>query len=391
MTKSLKLNSFYQNYAWGTLSEIADVLKIEKPQTELPLAELWVGAHPGLPSQIAETGQPLNQAISAQPDVFLGEQAERLKNRLPYLFKILSAGKALSVQVHPSLEQAQAGFAKERANGIDEKHPKCNYKDDNHKPELIYALTNFVAMAGFRSATDIAQNMQLIGGDLLAPWIGQLEAGGEAAIKDFYSWLLYLPEQTLHQLLQSVLAAADSSAQIEFEWIKKLHQQYGDDAGVLFPLVLNLIQLQPGQAMFLGAGAPHAYLRGTGIEVMANSDNVLRGGLTPKHMDREELIRVTRYDRQANAMDIQSGSRVGKRLKFNVPCDDFQFELLELDSTNPDIINTRHGIELYFVVDGQFEVEGEVYSNGQAWILPAQANTPSIHGSGCIARVYSSL
>lgn len=391
LSKPIRLKNSFQNYDWGTYDEIPKILGINKPNTQLPLAELWVGAHPKSSSVAVDFEQSLAQLISTYPKQILGDNADKMGRKLPYLFKILSARKALSIQVHPNKQQAVEGYHKERDKGIDENNPNCNYKDDNHKPELIYALTPFFAMAGFKKHNDLAKALRLLKHSEFDYWAQKFEVTGKDTLQEFYSWLLYLDSTVLNELVIHAISIAQSSENSLLKWVEQLYQTFGVDSGVFFPLLLNVIELKPGEALFLGAGCPHAYLGGTGIEIMANSDNVLRGGLTQKYMDQKELIKVTQFSELANNIKPQRGEQIERVRQFDIPCPDFQFELIELSIGDAYFTSKSKAAELYFVIQGECDVAGETYYQGQSFLIPAVLSAQAITGCGQIARVYTGI
>lgn len=287
-----------RTYDWGSTSEIPRLRGIENPDGT-PMAELWMGAHPAAPSQVSPEGAPvaLTHYIGGAPAAVLGrEVAARFGGRLPFLFKILSAGRALSIQAHPSLEQARKGFARENEAGIPLDAYERSYRDDNHKPELIRALTRFWALRGFRRYEAIAEDFAGEEFAFLASAVAALlERPGPQALERFFSELMAadgaaVAEAARARARSAPGASGDDGAR--YRWVERLAAQFGADRGVAAPLYLNCLRLEPGEAMFLPAGTLHAYLEGTGVELMANSDNVLRGGLTSKHVDVDELIRT---------------------------------------------------------------------------------------------------
>lgn len=297
MKQILLMQNPIQAYAWGSHTAIARLMG-EKVPSEEPQAEMWMGAHPKAPSQVWHQGQwqRLDRLISIHPSEMLGERViERFGHRLPFLFKVLAAGQPLSIQAHPNSSQARQGFDRENKAGIVLDAPHRNYKDDQHKPECICALTPFWGMCGFRPAARIKELalpvwpsqqrkvLELLGGD-----------SEPACLKAFFSSLMGMDDSARSALVDQVASrsAARESQDAVYAWILRLNAQYPQDIGVLAPLLLNTIQLQPGQALSLPAGQLHAYLEGLGMELMANSDNVLRGGLTPKHVDIPELLSV---------------------------------------------------------------------------------------------------
>lgn len=297
-----KLKNKILKYAWGSLSAMPELLGYLNPDNE-PLAELWMGAHPKSPSEIVgpdgrETA--LNEYLSASPEAVLGAGlSKRFNGRLPFLFKVLAAGSPLSIQAHPNLEQARKGFERENSEGIAIDAFNRNYKDDNHKPEIICALSVYHTMRGFRSAQAIAANFRMIMIPELEEVIGLLENAAEifevsAALKMFFTVLMQLGNAPKAVLIEKAITAGDTLS--EFRWIKRFSELYPGDIGIVSPLYLNVVTLQSGEAMYLAAGELHAYLEGIGIELMANSDNVLRGGLTPKHVDVPELLATLSFN-----------------------------------------------------------------------------------------------
>ncbi len=282
-----KLKNSVQNYEWGKKDWLPLFLGEENPKNQ-PWAELWMGAHPKAPSRRVNDDAPLDEIIRSEGADLLGERVYAHYGRLPFLFKVLAVEAPLSIQVHPSKEQAQEGYARENERGIPLDAFNRNYRDDNHKPEIICAVTPYTAMKGFRSLDEIKENFRLLGE---VPGL-DLFTGKE--IKDFYLRLMGLDKREKDLLLEAAISLDDSSA--ENRWVKILMNHYPGDISALSPLFLNLIELKEGEALYLPAGELHAYLSGVGIELMANSDNVLRGGLTPKFVDMNELEKIVRFE-----------------------------------------------------------------------------------------------
>lgn len=300
------LENTLQPYAWGSYEAIARLQGRPFP-TERPEAELWMGAHPAAPSRLAGRDLPLDVAITRAPEDFLGTRSlERFGARLPFLLKVLAARTPLSLQAHPSLAQAREGFAREEAAGIPPGAPTRSYKDPNHKPEILCALGPFWALYGFRDPARTALLLRSLGVATLdgLGWATRLEREGEAALGPVFRELMTLPPDRRVPLVEAVVAAcarpdvhddAASAFREERRWAVRLGGLYPGDAGVVGALLLNLVRLERGEALYLPAGNLHAYLEGTGVELMASSDNVLRGGCTPKHVDVEELCRVLEF------------------------------------------------------------------------------------------------
>ena len=262
-----------RDYAWGSATAIPDLLGT--PATGAPQAELWLGTHPGSPARTAD-----------------GTLAEL--TTLPFLLKVLAAASPLSLQAHPTIEQAVAGFARENAAGLPLDAAERNYKDELHKPEIIFAITPFRALCGFRPASETAAAIErLLGaapGDApLNGWLDRL--GSDDDIRPVFEWLLSRGPGA-DEVVASLVAAAPLVDGAHFTLVSELAGAYPGDPGIAISLMLNLAELQPGEVLFLPAGNIHAYIEGLGIELMAASDNVLRGGLTPKHVDVPELLSV---------------------------------------------------------------------------------------------------
>lgn len=380
----IRLLPVFQHYDWGTQQGIGELLNLNVPRNQ-PVAELWMGAHAGLPSPLVEPTAGtthLDALIAQDPTAILGAQHALMRDQLPYLFKVLSAEQALSVQVHPSKAQAEEGFAAENAQGKALADPTRNYKDDNHKPELLVALTEFHAMAGFRQPDAVADRLaQLSSTDLLA-WVEPLREQGLPALAELYAWLLQRPQTEVETIVQDAMAVLPDGP--EFAWMAQLHQQYGADMGIFFPLVLNYLVLQPGEAIYLDAGIPHAYLRGTGLEVMASSDNVLRGGLTSKHMDVPELLRITNV--LPDSVQVQAGVTEQGVTRFDIPCTDFDLRLIDL-SEGTVTLGCTGSAELLLVLSGDAEVADQTVQQGDILLLPACLGEVRLRGNARLAVV----
>lgn len=255
-----------------------------------------MGAHPKAPSRLRSAGVGLDQHIAADPQGSLGSAASF--GQLPFLKKVLAAAQPLSIQTHPNLEQAQVGFARENDEGVPLDSPTRTYRDANHKPELICALTPFDAKCGFRRVDQSRELVARLDTPGVRPLADRLAQQGDdaAVLADVLHWLLTLNPAEAAQLTNAVVDAAttvgDGPWLTEIMWTHRLQALYPGDAGVVVALLLNHFTLEPGEALFLEAGVLHAYVQGAGIEIMANSDNVIRGGLTPKHIDVAELSAI---------------------------------------------------------------------------------------------------
>lgn len=303
----LLLRNPIQPYAWGAIDGIADV--VGSAPTGERQAELWVGTHPRGPSVVAagpHEGQTLAEVIAEDPGRWLGpELAAAGRRALPFLLKVLAIDAPLSLQAHPSADQAAAGFASEEGAGVPLDAPERNYRDASPKPEALVALRDSWALCGFRPADEIGALLGELGVAQLEPWVARLAAAGSEreageARRDLLAFLLRLDgaDRTAlaGEVAQAVASAPPAPSPTPQAWVRALVESYPGDPLALAPFVLNVVALRPGDAVHLPAGNLHAYLRGAGVEIMAASDNVLRGGLTPKHVDVDELLAVLRFD-----------------------------------------------------------------------------------------------
>jgi mannose-6-phosphate isomerase len=320
-----RLANTVRPYAWGSTTAIPELLGVAP--TGEPQAEMWMGAHPGAPSRVTRGGeadQPLSDVIAAAPERELGEAAvAKFGPRLPFLLKILAAAAPLSLQVHPDLAQARDGYGAEENAGVPVDAPHRNYKDANHKPELICALTPFDGLCGFRAPAAAAELLDGLEVDSLKPYVDLLHAQPEdAALREVLTAVLTADPQEMAATVAEAAAAAERLGGAYAPYAE-IARHYPGDPGVIAAMLLNHIQLQPGEALFLGAGVPHAYLDGLGVEIMANSDNVLRCGLTPKHVDVPELLRIVRFEATEPAVLRPEASPSGEEV-YDTPIDEFR-------------------------------------------------------------------
>lgn len=287
-----RLHNQIRQYEWGSREAIATVQGRPVPSAT-PEAELWVGAHPASPSVIDGDG-PLDGFIASAPGELLGADAfARFGARLPYLLKLLAARKPLSLQAHPDERQAAAGYAAEEAAGVARDAADRSYVDPHHKPEVLVAWTEFEVLCGFRRPAVSAELLADLGVAALDPVVAALRAGDlQGAVSTLLSW----PESGRAELVAEVTTAADRLPAASAELVGLLNKEFPGDLGIVVALLLNHRTLQPGEAIWMPAGNLHSYLRGTGVEILAASDNVLRGGLTPKHVNVPELLKVLVFE-----------------------------------------------------------------------------------------------
>lgn len=378
-----------QGYDWGSHDALTTLFGIPNPAGK-PQAELWMGAHPNGCSEVVLTGdvQKLSTLIERAPAAVLGEATQARFGSLPFLFKVLCAEKALSIQVHPSKAQAEAGFAREEAAGIDIKASNRNYKDPNHKPELVFALTPYQAMNGFRAIPAILALFERVKLATIADLVAALAANqNEAGLQHFFHQLLILTGPRKEDALAGLLAYAAAHQDEEtFALVTSLAAQYPGDVGLFSPLLLNVVTLQPGQAMYLDACTPHAYVRGTGLEIMANSDNVLRAGLTPKYIDVAELLDCTRCLAKPDDQILLSPRMEGAVQHYDVPVPDFTFSVYPAG----EHALTTASAEILFAIDGTVILQQGKQSlrleKGQSAFIPATTGSYQLLAEGRVAR-----
>ncbi|MEZ6926318.1 MULTISPECIES: mannose-6-phosphate isomerase, class I [unclassified Aeromonas] len=385
----LSMQNPIQGYDWGSHDALTTLFGIPNPAGK-PQAELWMGAHPNGCSEVVLAGQAqkLSTLIESAPAAVLGEATQTRFGSLPFLFKVLCAEKALSIQVHPSKAQAEAGFAKEEAAGISPKAANRNYKDPNHKPELVFALTPYQAMNGFRAIPAILALFERVKLPALAELVAALAASqNEAGLQHFFHQLLVLEGARKEEALAGLLAYAGEHQDEEtFALITSLAAQYPGDVGLFSPLLLNVVTLQPGQAMYLDACTPHAYVRGTGLEIMANSDNVLRAGLTPKYIDVTELLACTRSLPKPDHQILLAPRVEGAVQHFEVPVPDFTFSVYpagehQLTTASAEILFAIDEAVILKRGDDTLRLE-----KGQSAFIPAATGRYQLLAEGRVAR-----
>jgi mannose-6-phosphate isomerase len=317
----------------------------------------------------------------------------RFGARLPFLLKVLAAETPLSLQAHPSKAQAEAGYAAEERAGVPRNAPDRNYKDDNHKPELLCALTPFDALCGFRNVQETLELLRSLQAPELSRWIDALETdAGPAGVHAAFSMLMTSPRDEVAAIVDATVRAArrivDAAGPFadECRWAIRLSQLYPGDPGVVSALLLNLVRLEPGQALFLPAGNLHAYLKGAGIEIMANSDNVLRGGLTPKHVDVPELLRVLDFD--AHPIEpLSAEQRTTTEAVYLTPAAEFELSRIELGATATFTATERRGPEILLCTSGCAKLsDGSELSRGSSVFVTASEGEYVLAGPAIVFR-----
>ncbi|MEU8889570.1 mannose-6-phosphate isomerase, class I [Streptomyces sp. NPDC048442] len=416
-----RLANTVRPYAWGSVTAIPELLGTEP--TGEPQAELWMGAHPGAPSRIerapapGERSQPhpdpadpglgptpphpapethaLSDVIAADPESELGPAAvKKFGPRLPFLLKLLAAGAPLSLQVHPNLAQAQEGYADEERRQVPMGAPDRNYKDANHKPELVCALTKFNGLCGFRVPVEAARTLESLGVDSLKPYADLLRARPEeAALREVLTAVLTADRTEIAATVTETAAAAERLAAdpgtppreaAAHAAYAAIAHHFPGDPGVLAAILLNHVELQPGEALYLGAGVPHAYLDGLGVEIMANSDNVLRCGLTPKHVDVPELLRIVRFEATDPGILRPEASSDGEEL-YETPIDEFRLSRYVLAEGAAPVRLSKGAPQILLCTAGTPRAGGLSLAPGRSVFVPAGEET-ELSGVGTVFR-----
>jgi mannose-6-phosphate isomerase len=361
--KVAKLRGKVQHYAWGGASFLPRLLSV--PNTDnRPFAEYWMGAHDNAPSELvfegSDAGVALNDYIGESPEERLGSYTAGRFGRLPYLLKILDVMDMLSIQVHPSKKNAELEFAAENKKGIATDAPDRNYKDDNHKPELMLALSEFWLLHGFKPEEELSATL------LSTPELGFLSpVFAQKGYQGLYKTVMEMPQAAVNEALQPLLnrilppykEERLSKNEAHF-WAARAALTYNIpgrvDRGIFSIYFFNLLNLHPGEAVFQDAGLPHAYLEGQNVEIMANSDNVLRGGLTPKHVDVPALLKHIKFE-ATNPRIIPEENGPGRISVYHTTAPDFELSKIQL-SQGETITIRAHSVDIFIVLEGKLGV-----------------------------------
>lgn len=386
VNKIFKIKGCIQHYAWGGNTFIPELLGL--PVNEQPSAEYWLGAHPSASAKMELNGLSLNELIQKDPSGTLSEEVYSKFGELPYLLKVLDVKQMLSIQVHPTKAEAELGFDREEAAGIPINAPNRNYKDRNHKPEVMVALSDFWLLHGFKEKSLLEKTLSDVQEfNILLPLF---KRDGYKALYQFVMemstdevnvFLMQVVKREIRYKKEGLLTKADPGW-----WVAKLFEGVDHitdiDRGVFSIYFFNIVNAKPGEAVFQGAGLPHAYLEGQNIELMANSDNVLRGGLTPKYIDVPELMKHTLFE--GIVPNIMKGNEIHIGEK-NYPCPvpDFAISKIELKG-NMTYSNITEGMEIILVTEGGAVLNNlMVLKKGESICLLPQASYSIVSSGHC--------
>ncbi|MFH1957321.1 MAG: mannose-6-phosphate isomerase, class I [bacterium] len=438
-----------EGYKWGDKKFIPDLIGLDNTDAK-PFAELWIGAHPKAPARIKVKGTMIDfdKIIRGAAYEILGKDvSDKFSKKLPYLLKIITAQNSLSIQAHPDKKHAEAGFEKENISGIDSNAYNRSYKDTNHKPELICAITKFWVLNGFMAPMKIIDSFSLIDipeirkeFKIFKDKIKKSQNNDtiqKKALKDFYSILMkdagakdkngkerlrikaiisHITNYAQNRIgkilniqgnciLKDAVARAAAAGKIDELkreiWTLKVNEQYKDDFGILAVYFLNLIQLQPGEAMYLPAGELHAYLgklnpaspyEGAAVELMANSDNVLRGGLTNKYIDVCELLNILTFTSAEPKIIFPLPAACAERI-YKTPADEFELSIIELTGNQVFTSDIKHSADIFIVMKGFAEVTDArnnmlEIKKGGAFMVPAISGKYTIRSLDADSVLY---
>jgi mannose-6-phosphate isomerase len=390
-TRILPLEGVVRSYAWGSRTAIPELLGI--PPTGEPQAELWLGAHPSAPARVVSGGESvaLDAWIARDPEAVLGRAtADRFGGALPFLLKVLAVAEPLSIQAHPDAGQARSGFDRENDAGVPLDAPERCYRDPHPKPELICALTPFRALDRFRGPAEILRGIGALGvrelDEIAVPLRRAPDRSGVAEF--FEAWMTLGPAaraRVLDAVARAVGAAPGTPALVE---LARLATRWPGDPGVLAPLLLNLVELAPGQAMFLPAGELHAYLSGMAVEIMSSSDNVLRGGLTQKHVDVPELLRTLTF--ATGAVEVLTPLPHDPcEVRYQTPAREFALARIEVTLGCSFFARPDRAVEILLCTAGAGRIAGHQaldFHRGNAFLVPAAGSTYRIEGQATLYR-----
>ena len=370
-----------RNYDWGSLTAIPELLG--RPGTGEPWAELWLGAHPAAPAKVGARAEPLDRLIAADPAAALGPAVASRFGRLPFLLKVLAAAEPLSLQAHPSARDAESGFEREEAQGIPRDDPQRMFRDRAAKPELVCALSAFEALCGFRDPQRTAALLDTLDAPGLDPLRHRLGAPSGPQMRDVLEWLLGLDPSAAAALAESATEVCGASRAND-EWsgtraaVSALGSRHRGDAAVVAALLLNHVVLAPGEALFLDAGCLHAHLGGTAVELMADSDNVVRAGLTSKHVDAATLLEIV--DGAPGPAPVQRPEPVDGVVTYGTPAAEFCLRRLDVAGSSA----LEVGPAVLLCIEGCVDANGVTLDRGTAAWSGAEEPCVVMEGQGTV-------
>jgi mannose-6-phosphate isomerase len=385
-----RLDNPIKHYIWGDKMMLPNLLQQENTAQQ-PWAELWMGTHPAGESLVIEADKKrtLKELVASDAPYFLGDDALKLFGAdLPFLYKVLAIDAPLSLQVHPSKVQAEAGFAHENAAGIALDDPKRSYQDANHKTELICAYDDNVwALVGFQPYSDIISNLRKLQHSTIDSQLKDFEQSPSASTWcAFLKKLLMLEETTKVEIITKALQLATTSSSPNYRWLATLCRRYPTDMAALAPLYMNVVHLPKGKALFVQAGTLHAYLSGCGIEIMALSDNVVRFGLTPKYIDMASLESIVQFSPTSVEL-VEASPTTGN---FETTCSEFLLRRVQLELQKPYLLPAANAAQILLCMSGKLDIIDNTQTvvlslqQGDSIFIPYSAGDYTFSGSADI-------
>lgn len=371
----VKLSGAVQHYDWGGKTYIPELVGTQNAANQ-PFAELWMGDHPGAPATafLPEAEVSLHDLFHAAPDWLGKNMVASFGTRLPYLFKILDVHSMLSIQVHPDKAAAVEGFREENKADIPINAPNRNFKDDNHKPEVMAALSDFWLLHGFRSDEETDQILQSV-----TELNFLYETWKLSGIKVLYRHLMEMPQDEIDERLLPLAERLGANVPNDKHhpdfWAWRAIQAFRPttgrfDRGIFSIYLFNLVNLKPGEGIYQGAGIPHAYLEGVNVELMANSDNVFRGGLTTKHIDVPLLLQHLHFD-PVTPIAIRGTSRSETEMVYPTPAPDFELSCIRLEKDQVHTSESVCGPHILIILEGSVLVnKQQPFRRGECFLVP---------------------
>lgn len=380
---AVRISAQLKDFPWGGLSFLQSL--VQRPdRLGVPIGELWMGVHPNAPSTVLETGEDLASFLASNP-LFLGNLQE-----FPFLFKVMAIERPLSIQCHPDSVQARSGWEKEAEKRTVLDRLVWNYQDANPKAEMLVALTETTAMCGFLSKEQMQQNLREVLPESYERLLSSCE-NEEDSVRSFVQTLYRLDKQNLQNVVTEYAQALAKQKVVStppfvtpLEIARQALYLYGADPGVFAPYLLQVINLMPGEGIFLKPGVVHAYVKGNGIELMNNSDNILRAGLTDKHVDYEELFSIM----NTSYVEVHQIPTLQQKSKYSYETDDPFFELARFEKGRYEEENGT--VSVLLCIEGNTKVtngeQSRSFKKGECLLLGASLDTYHLEVDGCVYR-----
>ena len=388
------LKNIVKEYSWGSYTAIPKLLG-KRPPYDKPQAEVWIGAHISASSMVKSGSkwEALKDLIDKYPDEFLGKEcAKKYGGQLPFLLKIIAAKEPLSIQAHPNRTMAKKGFKRENRLGIPLDSSGRNYRDNNHKPECLCAISGFEALCGFRRVSETVLLLKKACPETLKKQINELKNNtNPSGLKSFFTSVMTMDNDRKKSVVSEAFRNAGIFADENpaFKWVSVIAGKYPSDIGAIAPLFLNYVYLEPGQAMFIQTGQLHTYLEGVALELMADSDNVIRGGLTPKHVDVQELLNIVKFKQLKTGIILPEKNR--NESIYKTPAGEFVLSAINVTNSETYTSPEKRSVEIILCIEGRAVIAGSEddkfnMAKGKSVIIPASVKKYGISGKATLYK-----